>query len=203
MVDIILRTLEPVANDVRLFDPAQISASGVMVGTASITFAASANMTSDGALAGTASLTFAASSTLTGSGAMSGTASLIFGSTAALVGDGSLAGASTILFAAAGDLVPLTPAVVIVAKPEPQGGAWIRTDDDGSVQLHASHLHLSGLRFGAPSLRPVVTVSAKLALSGPRIKPPRLTRNDMNEITEILDFMNGDIWKAASLLRAA
>jgi hypothetical protein len=69
-----------------------------LVGTSSLTFAASATATGNGALVGASALTFAPSATATGLGALSGSSTLIFSPASTLTGKGALSGTSTIIF---------------------------------------------------------------------------------------------------------
>lgn len=69
-----------------------------LVGSSSLTFAASATATGKGALSGSTSLTFAPSGTPTGPGALSGTSTLTFAASGTATGSGALSGTSPLSF---------------------------------------------------------------------------------------------------------
>lgn len=78
--------------------------SGAMVGSSTLTFAASGSLTGSGALSGPSTLTFTPSGSLGGSGALAGPSTLTFTPSGTLAGAGAMTAASTLTFTGAGTL---------------------------------------------------------------------------------------------------
>lgn len=114
MTDVFLRSVPSDADsdDVRLRDPTSADAGGAteaLSGEATLTLAATGDLTSVSALSGEATLTLTTTGSLLSTTALSGLASLTLAASGDLASVTGLSGISTLALAATGDLASTTP----------------------------------------------------------------------------------------------
>lgn len=89
---------------------ADISGTGVLAGTATITVIGAGTLAGAGGLSGTTAISVAASGTVTASGSMAGTTSITVGASGAVTGAGVLTGTTVVTLTTSGTLVGSAPA---------------------------------------------------------------------------------------------
>jgi hypothetical protein len=126
--------------------------SGILAGTAAITFGQSGLLAARGALAGSAAITFGESGLLTARGALAGTAAITFGQSGLLAARGALAGSAAITFGQTG---------LLAARGALAGTAAVTFGQSGLLTARGALAGEADITFGASA-----TASQPGALAG-------------------------------------